>query len=144
MHNPSTSFAPQCYSLPLLNARTKNDLQNIDRFLEQLQSTVLGAAITAPAGVQRPGVHTLHTGEYGFGNNQNRSRNSPLSYYGNGSGSMAVRPLPPPTTVKKGSFPAHPTTSEEMHVGALYIRTSPCNVDRIKVLTCCRLHETGE
>lgn len=39
MHNPSP-FAPQDYSLPLLNARTNNDLQNIDRFLDQLQATV--------------------------------------------------------------------------------------------------------
>jgi hypothetical protein len=51
------------YSLPLPNLRTKNDLLNIDQFLEQLQSTVYehpGQAATA--GVHLPGAHYVPTG----------------------------------------------------------------------------------
>ena len=83
-------LAAHGYQLPLPNARTKNDLHDIDRFLEQLQATVYETSNhTAAAGIQQPGVHAMHTGEYGFGNshNQYRSSNSPPSY--NNSGSMS-------------------------------------------------------
>lgn len=51
------------YSLPLPNLRTKNDLLNIDQFLEQLQSTVYeNPNHAAAAGVQQPGAHYVHTG----------------------------------------------------------------------------------
>lgn len=87
MHGPGV--ASQGYSLPLPNARTKNDLQDIDRFLEQLQATVYETSNhSAAAGVQQPGVHAMHTGDYGFGHNQYRSSNSPPSNYGNNGGSM--------------------------------------------------------
>ncbi|WPG98499.1 Hypothetical protein R9X50_00129000 [Acrodontium crateriforme] len=77
--------ATHAYSLPMPNARTKNDLQDIDRFLEQLQATVYETSNNAAAsGVQQAGVHSQFTGEYGFGNNgnsnTNRSSNSPTSY----------------------------------------------------------------
>ena len=78
-----SSVATQGYSLPLPNARTKNDLQDIDRFLEQLQATVYEASNhTAAAGVQQPGMHAMHTGGYGFTNNHNqyRSSNSPPNF----------------------------------------------------------------
>lgn len=84
----------QGYSLPLPNARTKNDLQDIDRFLEQLQTTVYEASNhSAAAGIHQPGVHSMYTGEHGFGNHQyqNRSSNSPTNYSNNnGGGSMGA------------------------------------------------------
>ncbi|KAF2765808.1 hypothetical protein EJ03DRAFT_330649 [Teratosphaeria nubilosa] len=69
--------------LPLPNARTKNDLQDIDRFLEQLQATVYETSNqAAAAGVQQAGVHAQYTGDYGFGNGQFQSRpsHSPPAY----------------------------------------------------------------
>ena len=80
-------MASQGYQLPLPNARTKNDLHEIDRFLEQLQATVYETSNhSAAAGVQQPGVHAMHTQDYGFSNqNQYRSSNSPPSYSNNGS-----------------------------------------------------------
>ena len=84
-------LASHGYQLPLPNARTKNDLQEIDRFLEQLQATVYETSNhTAAAGIQQPGVHAMHTGDYGFSNHQTqyRSSNSPPSY-SNTSGSMS-------------------------------------------------------
>ncbi|KAK1055493.1 hypothetical protein LTR74_015633 [Friedmanniomyces endolithicus] len=67
------------YALPLSNARTKHDLQDIDRFLEQLQQTVYETSNhTAAAGVQLPGVHAQYNGDFGFGNQyQGRPSGSP-------------------------------------------------------------------
>ncbi|KAK5684910.1 hypothetical protein LTS10_002985 [Elasticomyces elasticus] len=65
------------YSLPMSNARTKHDLQDIDRFLEQLQQTVYETSNhSAAAGIQHPGVHAQYTGEYNFNNPQYQSRSS--------------------------------------------------------------------
>ncbi|KAL2352912.1 pH-response transcription factor pacC/RIM101 [Cryomyces antarcticus] len=79
MHTGHASHAtlsqPQHYSLPALpNLRTKNDLVNIDQFLEQLQSTVYESMHhAAAAGVHQPGSHMYHTGmNTGF-----RASNSP-------------------------------------------------------------------
>lgn len=75
-------LATQSYSLPLPNARTKNDLQDIDKFLEQLQTTVYeNSNHAAAAGVAQPGVHSMHTGEY-FSNHdtQYNTNNSPHSF----------------------------------------------------------------
>lgn len=59
------------YSLPLPNARTKNDLLNIDQFLEQLQSTVYeNSNQAAAAGV-------AHHGTYVHGGVSYRNSNSP-------------------------------------------------------------------
>ncbi|RKF65289.1 pH-response transcription factor pacC/RIM101 [Golovinomyces cichoracearum] len=49
------------YALPLPNLRTKNDLMNIDQFLEQMQSTVYESSnAAAAAGVHQPGTHYTH------------------------------------------------------------------------------------
>ena len=77
------------YSAPLPHARTKNDLHDIDRFLEQLQATVYETSNqSAAAGVQQPGVHAMHTGDYGLANHQGyRNSNSPpRSYHSTASG----------------------------------------------------------
>jgi hypothetical protein len=52
------------YALPPMpNLRTKNDLMNIDQFLEQMQSTTYESAnAAAAAGIQQPGTHYTHTG----------------------------------------------------------------------------------
>ncbi|KAI9050021.1 hypothetical protein LZ554_006166 [Drepanopeziza brunnea f. sp. 'monogermtubi'] len=51
------------YALPLPNVRTKNDLMNIDQFLEQMQSTVYeNSNAAAAAGIQQPGAHYTHSG----------------------------------------------------------------------------------
>ncbi|OQO03148.1 hypothetical protein B0A48_11403 [Cryoendolithus antarcticus] len=84
------------YSLPLPNARSKNDLQDIDRFLEQLQATVYETSNSAAAsGVQHPGVHSQFTGDFGFGNNnpaQFRSSHSPpnMQYGGSATAGAAM------------------------------------------------------
>ncbi|KAA8568767.1 hypothetical protein MFRU_012g02530 [Monilinia fructicola] len=51
------------YSLPLPNLRTKNDLNSIDQFLEQMQSTVYESSnAAAAAGIHQPGAHYTHQG----------------------------------------------------------------------------------
>jgi hypothetical protein len=82
-HGPQSGVASHHYSLPLPNARTKNDLQDIDRFLEQLQATVYETSNqAAAAGVQQPGLHSTFTGDFGMGHNsgQFRSSHSPSSF----------------------------------------------------------------
>lgn len=74
---PAASHMPQQhYQLPALpNLRTKNDLVNIDQFLEQLQSTVYeNSNHAAAAGVQQAGTHYVPTGL-----NYGRSSGSPPS-----------------------------------------------------------------
>lgn len=78
------------YQLP--NARTKNDLQDIDRFLEQLQATVYETSNqAAAAGVQQPGIHAQYpSGDYGFGNSyQSRPSNSPPNYQNTSQGASS-------------------------------------------------------
>ncbi|KAF7930219.1 hypothetical protein BELL_0040g00050 [Botrytis elliptica] len=49
------------YSLPLPNLRTKSDLNSIDQFLEQMQSTVYESSnAAAAAGIHQPGAHYTH------------------------------------------------------------------------------------
>ncbi|KAK8213628.1 hypothetical protein M8818_002932 [Zalaria obscura] len=70
----------QQYSLPLSNARTKDDLVDIDRFLEQLSQTVYESSnSSAAAGIQQPGIHAQFTGAGYAGMNTSgvRSSNSP-------------------------------------------------------------------
>jgi hypothetical protein len=84
VHGP---MAQHGYSLPLPNARSKGDLQDIDRFLEQLQATVYETSNSAAtAGVQQPGVHTQSVDGFGFGNSHqsySRPSNSPPSMNSN-------------------------------------------------------------
>lgn len=81
----------QNYSLPLSNARTKNDLIDIDRFLEQLSQTVYESSNSAAAaGIQQPGAHTQYTGSgyAGMHNQSYRHSDSPPQLQHQGS-SMA-------------------------------------------------------
>ncbi|CAK3983007.1 pH-response transcription factor pacC RIM101 [Lecanosticta acicola] len=82
-HGAQAGVATHGYSLPLPNARTKNDLQDIDRFLEQLQATVYETSrgydsgnAAAAAGVQQPGLHAHFTGDFGMGNSHQYARSS--------------------------------------------------------------------
>lgn len=56
----TASMPPQMYQLPPMNLRTKTDLMNIDRVLEQMQSTVYEGNEAAAAGVGQPGAHFIH------------------------------------------------------------------------------------
>lgn len=58
----TSSMPPQMYQLPPMNLRTKADLMNIDRVLEQMQSTVYEGNEAAAAGVGQPGAHFIHGG----------------------------------------------------------------------------------
>ncbi|KAI9679834.1 MAG: hypothetical protein M1817_004848 [Caeruleum heppii] len=73
-----TSVLPHHYALPPMpNLRTKNDLMNIDQFLDQMQSTVYESSNhLAAAGVAQPGVHSAH-GSLGF----RQSRSPPSAPY---------------------------------------------------------------
>lgn len=49
------------YALPIPNLRTKNDLVNIDNFLDQMSATVYESSTSAAAaGVQLPPTHYIH------------------------------------------------------------------------------------
>lgn len=55
--------APFNYALPFSELKTKNDLMNIDQFLEQLQNTVYEHPDhAAAAGFAQPGIHQQSTG----------------------------------------------------------------------------------
>ncbi|KAF2224277.1 hypothetical protein BDZ85DRAFT_260670 [Elsinoe ampelina] len=99
MNNGSSAVAQgalaQNYQLPLSNARTKGDLLDIDRFLEQLSATVYeSSGQSAAAGVQQPGVHTQLPG-YNLGGGYHRSSHSPPQTQHSGSVSSAggMQPL---------------------------------------------------
>jgi hypothetical protein len=91
VHGP---MAQHGYSLPLPNARSKGDLQDIDRFLEQLQATVYETSNSAAtAGVQQPGVHSQSVDGFAFGNSHqsyNRPSNSPPSMNSQGYSSSGT------------------------------------------------------
>lgn len=66
-HGPKTQHG---YSLPLPNVRSEGDLQDIDRFLGQLQATIYESSNSAAtAGVQQHGVHSQSVERFEFGNN---------------------------------------------------------------------------
>jgi len=103
-HAPLTNH----YSLPMSNIRTKNDLQHIDQFLEQLQSTVYEhEQQAAQAGVQQAGIHYHHPG-YGL-----RAANSPPR---NTAHQTAVTGhiLPPIASTANDTTPALTPTSSVM------------------------------
>lgn len=60
-HSHGGPIAQHQYSLPLPNLRTKSDLNSIDQFLEQMQSTVYESSnAAAAAGIHQPGGHYTH------------------------------------------------------------------------------------
>ncbi|KAJ5092750.1 hypothetical protein N7456_008611 [Penicillium angulare] len=62
-YSPGGSQAPAYHLPPMSNVRTKNDLINIDQFLEQMQSTIYESdENVAAAGVAQPGAHYVHGG----------------------------------------------------------------------------------
>jgi hypothetical protein len=95
------------YALPLPNLRTKNDLMNIDQFLEQLQSTVYeNPNHAAAAGVQHHGIPTF------FGNRNSHSPPNLSATHPQSGHTTAVPPaendtpaLTPGSTV--GSYTQH-------------------------------------
>lgn len=73
-YSPDGSHGPAYHLPPMSNVRTKNDLVNIDRFLEQMQNTIYESdENVAAAGVAQPGSH------YVQGNMNYRTANSPPS-----------------------------------------------------------------
>lgn len=55
--------APAYHLPPMSNVRTKNDLLNIDQFLQQMQDTIYeNDDNVAAAGVAQPGAHYVHGG----------------------------------------------------------------------------------
>lgn len=90
-HGPIT----QSYSLPLpSNARTKQDLVEIDKFLEQLQATVYESSNSAAAaGVQQPGSHAQYTNYPGFGSQYRNSDSPPNMQHSASVSTPGVGPL---------------------------------------------------
>jgi len=109
MNGGSGVHAPlaQSYALPLSNARTKGDLLDIDKFLEQLQATVYESSNqAAAAGVQQPGVHTHMPHQFNGFNNFDRNSNSPPQYQNHHSHSGAsAQPLT--SVAQMASMTAH-------------------------------------
>ncbi|KAH8595556.1 hypothetical protein B0O99DRAFT_543524 [Bisporella sp. PMI_857] len=88
-HHGGGPIPQPTYSLPPMpNLRTKNDLMNIDQFLEQMQSTVYESSnAAAAAGVQQPGAHYT-TSAIGF-----RSSHSPPQTVHSLNSSAHVAPM---------------------------------------------------
>lgn len=62
-YSPGGSQAPAYHLPPMSNVRSKNDLINIDQFLEQMQNTIYESdENVAAAGVAQPGAHYVHPG----------------------------------------------------------------------------------
>ncbi|KAJ6115514.1 hypothetical protein N7523_005931 [Penicillium sp. IBT 18751x] len=87
-YSPGGGPAPAYHLPPMSNVRTKNDLINIDQFLEQMQNTIYESEENvAAAGVAQPGAH------YVQGGMSYRATNSPPSQ------------LPPSHVTAAGSAP---------------------------------------
>ncbi|CAG8177274.1 unnamed protein product [Penicillium salamii] len=62
-YSPGGSQPPGYHLPPMSNVRSKNDLLNIDQFLEQMQNTIYESdENVAAAGVAQPGAHYVHGG----------------------------------------------------------------------------------
>ncbi|KAF9889103.1 hypothetical protein FE257_008080 [Aspergillus nanangensis] len=62
-YSPGGHHAPAYHLPPMSNVRTKNDLINIDQFLQQMQDTIYeNDDNVAAAGVAQPGAHYVHGG----------------------------------------------------------------------------------
>lgn len=62
-YSPGGGHAPAYHLPPMSNVRTKNDLINIDQFLEQMQNTIYESdENVAAAGVAQPGAHYVQGG----------------------------------------------------------------------------------
>ncbi|KAJ5239934.1 hypothetical protein N7468_004553 [Penicillium chermesinum] len=62
-YSPGGAPAPAYHLPPMSNVRSKNDLINIDQFLEQMQNTIYESdENVAAAGVAQPGAHYVHGG----------------------------------------------------------------------------------
>lgn len=102
-HGPLT----QNYSLPMPNARTKTDLLDIDRFLEQLQATVYETSnSSAAAGIQQPGVHSQFPSGYPGFNNYSRSSDSPPNMQQQNQGASAASAQPLASVAQMASMTA--------------------------------------
>ncbi|KAF2101846.1 hypothetical protein NA57DRAFT_73286 [Rhizodiscina lignyota] len=110
MAAPAAHLPHQHYTLPLPNLRTKNDLLNIDQFLEQLQSTVYeNSQQAAAAGVAQAGSHYVHPGlNYGRSSNSPPSVGQAPSHAGglNSSHASALAPIAAPATETPALTPA--------------------------------------
>lgn len=112
----------QHYTLPLPNLRTKNDLLNIEQFLDQLQTTVYeNSQQAAAAGVHQAGAHFVHPGV-----NYGRTSTSPpsvgqaaSSHASNLSSSHinALAPIATPATETPALTPASSVMSYTSNAG---------------------------
>lgn len=106
MHAPMPQ--PQ-YSLPLPNLRTKNDLVNVDQFLEQLQSTVYeNPNHAAAAGVAQAGSHYMHSALNYRASNSPPNMAAPLNLPGpmNSQATTPIAPIATSTTETPALTPA--------------------------------------
>ena len=104
----SYASAPQHqYALPPMpNLRNKNDLLNIDQFLEQMQATVYeNPSTAAAAGVAYPGTHTVHSGMNFRQSNSPPGVQLPSSHAAN-RGSVASAMVPTSSQSTHGGTPA--------------------------------------
>ncbi|KAK2757099.1 hypothetical protein FQN54_005068 [Arachnomyces sp. PD_36] len=119
-YQPS-SMPPQMYQLPPMNLRTKADLMNIDRFLEQMQSTVYeGNEEAAAAGVGQPGAHFIHGGvTYSSNNSPPTSATHLPSSHAATSGSAPISIATPSANSPHNSTPAlTPPSSAQSYTSA--------------------------
>lgn len=99
-YSPGGSHAPAYHLPPMSNVRTKNDLINIDQFLEQMQNTIYESdENVAAAGVAQPGAH------YVQGGMSYRTTNSPPSQ------------LPPSHVTASSSAPMVATSAQSPSTG---------------------------
>ncbi|KAJ5728459.1 hypothetical protein N7493_004789 [Penicillium malachiteum] len=99
-YSPGGAQAPAYHLPPMSNVRTKNDLINIDQFLEQMQNTIYESdENVAAAGVAQPGAHYVHAGM------NYRATNSPPSQ------------LPPSHVTATASAPMMPNVAHSPSVG---------------------------
>lgn len=111
---PAAHLPQQHYTLPLPNLRTKNDLLNIDHFLEQLQSTVYeNSNGAAAAGVHQAGAHYIPTG-MGYG----RSSHSPPTVGHPSTSSLGASNVLAPLATPQTDTPALTPASSVMSYGS--------------------------
>ncbi|KAJ5960451.1 Zinc finger C2H2 [Penicillium vulpinum] len=105
-YSPGGSQPPGYHLPPMSNVRTKNDLINIDQFLEQMQNTIYESdENVAAAGVAQPGAHYLPPSHV-------TATSAPMSAH---SPSVGTPALTPPSSAQSYTSNRSPISMHHSH-----------------------------
>lgn len=125
-YSPGGGHAPAYHLPPMSNVRTKNDLINIDQFLEQMQNTIYESdENVAAAGVAQPGAHYVQGGMSYRTTNSPPSQlppnhvtattSAPMMAHSAHSPSTGTPALTPPSSAQSYTSNRSPTSLSQTH-----------------------------